>query len=201
MAVLDRVVWGRRLSRSATVGIAVGLAGVVLLVNPAGGGGRELVGALMPVVGSFCWAFGSLWARSAPLPENTLASAAMEMIGGGAVLMVAAVVAGERVHLGDVTAGSAVALAYLVVFGSLVAYSAYAWLLQRAPASRVATYAYVNPLVAVALGSLFLGERLTWTMAAGGAAIVTAVVLIVRSEPRDADVVELEREPALERAA
>jgi drug/metabolite transporter (DMT)-like permease len=125
----------------------------------------------------------------------------MEMIGGGAILIVASVAAGERLSVGDVTGGSVLGLAYLVVFGSLVGYSAYAWLLQRARASLVATYAYVNPVVAVALGALFLSEPLTWTMAAGGAAIVTAVVLIVSAQSREAEVVALEPEPALERAA
>jgi drug/metabolite transporter (DMT)-like permease len=200
MAVLDRAVWGRRLSRAGAVGIAIGLLGVALLVNPAGAGGRELVGALMPVVGSFCWALGSLWARTAPLHERPLVSAAMQMIGGGVVLLVASPAFGERVEVGEVTGGSLLGVAYLVLFGSLVTYSAYTWLLQRAPASLVATYAYVNPVVAVALGALFLSEPITWTMVAGGAAIVTAVVLIV-SSPHEAQVVTLEREPALERAA
>jgi len=193
VAVLDRAVWGKSLSRTGAAGIAVGLAGVALLVNPGGASGRELVGALMPVVGSFCWAFGSLWARSAPLPEQPLLPAAMQMIGGGALLFVASFAVGEDVDLAAVTGSSLAGIAYLVVFGSLVAYSAYAWLLQRAPASLVATYAYVNPVVAVALGSLFLGERLTWTMAAGGAAIVAAVVLIVSSQHREARVVALRR--------
>jgi drug/metabolite transporter (DMT)-like permease len=193
VAVLDRAVWGKRLSRTGAAGIAIGLVGVALLVNPGGASGRELVGALMPVVGSFCWAFGSLWARSAPIPEHPLVAAAMQMIGGGALLFVASFVVREDVDLGAVTGASLAGIAYLVVFGSLVAYSAYAWLLQRAPASLVATYAYVNPVVAVALGSLFLGERLTWTMAAGGAAIVAAVVLIVSSQHREARVVALRR--------
>ena len=193
VAVLDRAVWGKSLSRTGAAGIAVGLAGVALLVNPGGASGRELVGALMPVVGSFCWAFGSLWARSAPLPEQPLLAAAMQMLGGGALLFVASFAVGEDVDLAAVTGSSLAGIAYLVVFGSLVAYSAYAWLLQRAPASLVATYAYVNPVVAVALGSLFLGERLTWTMAAGGAAIVAAVVLIVSSQHREARVVALRR--------
>jgi drug/metabolite transporter (DMT)-like permease len=117
----------------------------------------------------------------------------MQMIGGGALLFVASFAVREDVDLGAVTGASLAGIAYLVVFGSLVAYSAYAWLLQRAPASLVATYAYVNPVVAVALGSLFLGERLTWTMAAGGAAIVAAVVLIVSSQHREARVVALRR--------
>jgi drug/metabolite transporter (DMT)-like permease len=203
MAVLDRAVWGRTLSRAGVVGIAIGLGGVALLVNPAGAGGRELVGALIPVAGSFCWAFGSLWSRTAPLPENTLVAAAMEMIGGGAVLIVASLAAGEHVRFAEITERSVLGLAYLVVFGSLVAYSAYAWLLQRAPASLVSTYAYVNPVVAVALGAVVLGEPVTWTMAAGGAAIVTAVVLLVSTQSRasEAEVVTLEHEPALERAA
>jgi drug/metabolite transporter (DMT)-like permease len=193
VAVLDRVVWGKRLSRGGLAGIVIGLLGVVLLIDPAGASGRELVGALMPVVGSFCWAFGSLWSRTAPLPEQPLVAAAMEMIGGGAVLFVASFAFREDVDLGAITGVSLAGVAYLVVFGSLVAYSAYAWLLQRAPASLVATYAYVNPVVAVALGYLFLSEPLTRSIVAGGAAILTAVALIVRSENREARIVALRR--------
>jgi drug/metabolite transporter (DMT)-like permease len=193
VAVLDRVVWGKRLTRGGAAGVAIGLVGVALLVDPAGASGRELVGALMPIVGSFCWAFGSLWARTAPLPEQPLVAAAMEMIGGGAVLFVASLALREDVSLGAITGESLAGVAYLVVFGSLIAYSAYAWLLQRAPASLVATYAYVNPVVAVALGYLFLSEPLTRSMLAGGAAIVTAVALIVRSENREARIVALRR--------
>jgi len=193
VAVLDRVVWGKRLSRGGVAGIVIGLVGVALLIDPAGASGRELVGALMPVVGSFCWAFGSLWSRTAPLPEQPLVAAAMEMIGGGAVLFMASFALREDVDLGAITGVSLAGVAYLVVFGSLVAYSAYAWLLQRASASLVATYAYVNPVVAVALGYLFLSEPLTRSIVAGGAAIVTAVALIVRSENREARIVALRR--------
>src|SRR3954447_19111725 len=99
----------------------------------------------------------------------------MEMIGGGAVLFVASFALREDVDLGAITGASLAGVAYLVVFGSLAAYSASAWLLQRAPASRVATYACVTPGVWLALGSLFLSEPLTRSIVAGGAAIVTAV--------------------------
>src|SRR5436190_1061881 len=103
-----------------------------------------MLAARFVLAGAILYAVVGRGVRTTPLPENTLVAAAMGMIGGGAVLMVAAVVAGEHVRLGAVTSGSLVALAYLVVFGSLIAYSAYAWLLQRTPASLVATYAYVN---------------------------------------------------------
>src|SRR3954452_15345384 len=113
VAVLDRVIWGKKLTRGGAAGIAIGLVGIALLVDPAGSSGRELVGALMPIVGSFCWAFGSLWSRSAPLPEQPLLAAAMEMVGGGAVLFVASFALREDVDLGAITGASLAGVAYL----------------------------------------------------------------------------------------
>src|SRR4051794_12331761 len=106
VAVLDRVVWGKRLTRGAAAGIAIGLVGVALLVDPTGASGRERVGALVPIVGSFCWAFGSLWARTAPLPEQPLVAGAMEMIGGGGVLLGASFALREDGSLGSLTGES-----------------------------------------------------------------------------------------------
>jgi drug/metabolite transporter (DMT)-like permease len=180
LALFDRLVYGTRLPPAGVVGLVVGLGGVALLVGP-GGGGTDLVGGLVCVAAAAAWAAGSLYSRRAPLPSQPLLASGMEMLAGGALLAVAGLVAGEagRVHPAQVSAASALALAYLVVVGSIVAFSAFHWLLRNAPTSTVSTYAYVNPVVAVLLGAAFLGEPMTLRTLIAGLAIVVSVVLIV----------------------
>jgi len=127
------------------------------------------------------WAAGTLYARNAPLPSQPGLASGMEMLAGGVLLGVAGLAAGEggAVHLSRVSTESLLAVAYLVVVGSIVAFSCFQWLLRNAPTSTVATYAYVNPVVAVLLGAAFLGEPLTLRTLGAGAAIVASVVLIV----------------------
>ena len=180
LALLDRVVFGRRLSAVGTAGIVVGFAGVALLVGTPGGA-LDAGGVIALLVGPIGWASGSLYARGAPLPRNALQGAAMEMLCGGVMFGIAGLATGEegRVHPGAVSLESALAVAYLVVFGSLVAFSAYVWLLRAAPTPLVGTYAFVNPVVAVALGAGFLGEPVGLRTLAAGAVVVAAVALIV----------------------
>ena len=179
VALFDRVFFGRRLSPLAVAGLLVGFAGVALLVRP--GGTTDVGAALALLATTSAWAGGSLYARSAPLPKSPLVSASMQMLCAGVLLGVAGLVAGEAgsIHRSTFSGGGLVAFSYLVVFGSLLAFSAYAWLLQNVRISVVATYAFVNPVVAVALGALFLGEAITLPTMVAGAAIVVAVVLIV----------------------
>jgi len=127
------------------------------------------------------WAAGSLYARGAPVPKNPLRAASMQMLAASVFAALTGVIRGEpaHVHASSFTAEPLLAFAYLVVFGSLLAFSAYAWLLKNVRISVVATYAFVNPVVAVALGALFLEEQITATTLIAGAAIVLAVVLIV----------------------
>lgn len=184
MAVLDRVLNGRGLAPAGVVGLVVGLGGVALLVGPAGGGRIDAVGGVIALAAAFAWASGSLYARDASSPSRPLVGAGMQMLAGGVLLTVAGVASGE---LGDVdpasvSARSLVAVGYLVVAGSVVAYSAYVWLLKNAPTALVSTYAYVNPVVAVALGALFLSEPVTPRMVVAGIAIVAAVALIVTAQ-------------------
>jgi drug/metabolite transporter (DMT)-like permease len=179
IALLDRVLFGRRLSRRAIAGLLVGFLGVALLVDPRGD--VDPAGAAIVAVASVGWAIGTLLSRGASLPRRPLVAAGMQMIAGGAVLVVLAAARGE---LGDVDVSafsgrSLAALVYLVVFGSVVAFSAYAWLIRAARTSLVATYAYVNPVVAVALGAVVLGEALTARTVFAGAVIVGGVALIV----------------------
>jgi drug/metabolite transporter (DMT)-like permease len=179
LALLDRVLYSQRLARAVVVGLAVGFAGVGLLVAP--GGSHTSARALVLVVSSLAWAIGSLYSRHAELPRRPLVGVSMQMLTAGVMLAAISAVAGESVHPGRVSLESWLGLAYLVVFGSLLAFTAYMWLLRNAPTSLVGTYAYVNPVVAVLLGTLFLGEGLGWRTLVGGGIILAAVALIVRA--------------------
>jgi drug/metabolite transporter (DMT)-like permease len=180
MALLDRVLFGKRLRSSAYVGFVLGFVGLAFLVDPFGAGQVDRVGAVVIIFGALAWSAGSLYSRTAPLPHRPLVSAGLGAICGGILLLVVSIAGGE---LGEATwsADALLAVAYLIVVGSLVGFTAYVWLLRVAPVSLVATYAYVNPIVAVALGWLLLDETITLQMAVAGAAIVVAVALILRA--------------------
>lgn len=180
MAFLDRVVFGRRLPRSAYVGFVLGFLGLAFLVDPFGAGAFDRVGAVVILAGAFTWAAGSIYSRTAPLPRAPLVSAGLGSLCGG-VLLLGASVAGGELDDATVSTDAALGIAYLVVVGSFVGFTAYVWLLRSAPTSLVATYAYANPVVAVFLGWLLLGEELTVQMLVAGAAILVAVALIVRA--------------------
>jgi drug/metabolite transporter (DMT)-like permease len=179
MALLDRAFFGKRLHPSATLGLVAGFIGLVILFDPLGAGSFDRVGAVVCVLSALAWASGSLYSRGAPLPHRPLVSAGLAALCGGALLLVAAAASGE---LGDIhlTPDALGAIAYLVVVGTLVGFTAYVWLLRNAPTSLVATYAYVNPVIAVALGASLLGEEVTPRMLVAGAVIVGSVALIVR---------------------
>ena len=183
MAVLDRVVYGQRLAPAAVAGLVLGFGGIAFLARPSGEG--SLAGLVVVLLGSLAWAAGSLYARKAPAPANALQGASMQMLAGAALLAIVGVGSGElgQLDLGAVSTSSWLALVYLIILGSLVGFSAYIWLLKVAPTHLVGTYAYVNPVVAVLLGSLWLGEPITLTILIGGAAIVVAVALIVSAKP------------------
>jgi drug/metabolite transporter (DMT)-like permease len=180
MALIDRVATGQRLARPAVFGLVLGFAGLAILVRRPGGS-IDATGVGVALVAALLWAGGSVYARHAPLPSRPLVGAAMEMLAGGALLGLVAIAAGELgdVHIRSMSGKSLLALAYLVVFGSLVAFSAYAWLLGHAPLSLVSTYAYVNPVVAVLLGWAILSEPITGRVLFASAVIVAAVALIV----------------------
>jgi drug/metabolite transporter (DMT)-like permease len=180
MALLDRVLFGKRLRSSAYVGFVLGFVGLAFLLDPFGEGSIDRVGAMAIILGALAWSAGSLYSRGAALPKRPLVSAGLGAICGGILLLIVSVGSGE---LGEATwsADALLAVGYLVVVGSLVGFTAYVWLLRVAPVSLVATYAYVNPIVAVALGWLLLGEAITLQMLVAGASIVVAVALILRA--------------------
>jgi drug/metabolite transporter (DMT)-like permease len=182
--VVLRRATGQPTSASTIAGVVLGLVGLTVLTAPGLSGDVQLSGLLLVIVGSLLWSGGSFLASRLPMPANPLAASAYEMVAGGLGCLVVAVLRGEPQHL-DLAAYSDrswLALAYLVIFGSLVAFTAYAWLLQSAPLPLVSTYAYVNPVVAVLLGWLVLAEPLSWPIVLGGAIVVGAVFLVVRTE-------------------
>ncbi len=180
MALLDRLVFGKRLRSSAYVGFVLGFVGLAFLFDPFGEGHVDRVGAVVIILGALCWSAGSLYSRGAALPSRPLVSAGLGALCGGILLLVVSIAGGE---LGEATwsADALLSLGFLVVIGSLVGFTAYVWLLRSAPISLVATYAYVNPIVAVALGWALLGETITLQMVVAGASILVAVALIVRA--------------------
>jgi drug/metabolite transporter (DMT)-like permease len=185
MALFAPAFGGRWINWTAAIGIAVGLAGIVLLVRPGGEGAghwQTFVVLLAPIL----WALGSLYARNAPAPHQPLTAIAMEMIAGGILLTIAGVAGGElgHVHLGNVSFASLAAFVYLVLVGALVGYVAYIWLLHHVSVTAASTYAFVNPVVAVALGAVVLGEPVTSVTLVAAALIVGAVVLLLIGQSR-----------------
>ena len=195
-AAILGAVWGHeRISRKQAVGLALGFGGVAALVLGTGGGKVDTVGVLTVVAAALSWAAGSVWSRTAPTVRRPLVMTGMEMVCGGIGCFAVGWAIGEPhdLHLSAVPTESWLALAYLVVFGSMVAYTAYVWLLHNAKLSLVTTYAYVNPLVAVALGALFVNEKITVRTLFASLAIVAGVALIItRSRTNRQEVVELD---------
>ncbi|MDP9467876.1 MAG: EamA family transporter [Chloroflexota bacterium] len=190
LSVFDALLTRRMPSRLAIGGLLVGLAGVAILLLPSTGvDALDPVGIGILVVAAICWASGSLYARHGPLPGNQLLGTGMEQLGGGLVLLVTGVAVGEvgRFDPAGVTTASLLGLLFLIVFGSLVAFTAYVWLLNHVAVTTVATYAYVNPVVAVALGIAFRGETLTPRSLLAAALIMGAVIAMVSGRPRDVE--------------
>jgi drug/metabolite transporter (DMT)-like permease len=188
MAIIDRVVFGRRLPALVIVGLLIGFGGVAFLIGSPGSGHINLFGAALALAAPLCWAGGSVFTRHVKLPIRPLVAASMEMLWAGLLFGIASLLTGElgRLHWQHVSTTSIVALIYLIVFGSLVGFSAYVWLLRSAPLSLVSTYAYVNPVVAVILGAIFVGEAITARLLIAGGIIVLAVALIVVARNRAA---------------
>ena len=183
--VLLRSASGDRPARRTLLGVALGFVGVAMLLLPgARPEGVALLPALMVVGSSVLWSIGSFTATRIALPADALLTTTLQMVGGTLALGLAGAVRGERFDVDAVSGQSAAALAYLVVFGSLVAFTAYSWLLGVAPVSKVATYAYVNPVVAVLLGVLVAGETVEPVTLVGGAVTVLAVAVVVGEQGR-----------------
>src|SRR5437868_4250148 len=206
MAIIDRAFFGIRIPLVAGLGILAGLAGVGLLAG-GGVGGVDPRWALVLLGGAFAWAVGSAYARVAPLPGGSVLSAAMQMLTASVMLFAISAAKGDlgHVHASALSLTSVSSIAYLVGFGSILAYTAYGWLLKNAATPLLSTYAYVNPAVAVLLGWAFAGERLAARELVAGLVILSSVALILLArKPAPAKVVELPRRTpssAPERAA
>lgn len=185
---------GRKPGFGVAAGLAVGFAGTVVLVDPASlsGGDRNALGGLLVVLGALSWAAGSVYAQKADLPKSALVASAANMLCGGLALGILGGARGEwgRFDPAAVSLTSVLAVLYLVVFGSLIAFSAYSWLVRAAPPALVATYAYVNPVVAVFLGWAIAGERLEPKALVAGLLVLAAVALISRSKGGEVKPVE-----------
>jgi drug/metabolite transporter (DMT)-like permease len=187
----------------SVLGVLMGLGGLAYLVLAGSDEGHVPIGAaLLVLFASTCWAFGSWSQPKLPLPRDVFVMTAWEMATGGLMLMTLGLVRGERLHPASYPASTFVAWAYLVLFGSMLAFTAYVWLLSNAPIGLVATYAYVNPVVAVGLGALILGERLTPAVLLGGGIIVAAVAIVITVErPRRKTAPDEIADPVAGRAA
>lgn len=174
-----RVVWG----------LVIGFAGLALLVGPAQLGGSRRVdpwGAAVLVLASLAWACGSLYSKHGEMPSSAMLGMAMQSLAGGVILLIAGLLGGEfrGLHLDAISLRSWLALGYLIVFGSGIGFSAYIYILQKSTAARVATYAFVNPVVALFLGWLIAGETITLRTVLAAAVIVTAVILVITAPHR-----------------
>jgi drug/metabolite transporter (DMT)-like permease len=181
MVIGARIVDKERIGPWVGLGLLTGIAGVCVLVNPFTGEAPDPLAAAVALGGALCWGLGSVYGRHAAHPDQPLLASAVEMVCAGAALGLLGGLAGEfaRVDLSADVLGSVLAVGYLIVFGSLVAYTAYEWLLRNAPPRITGTYAFVNPVVAVLLGWWILDEPLGPRTVLAAAVIVVAVALIV----------------------
>jgi len=171
------------------VGLLLGFGGLALLVGPAHLGGSERVdprGAAILVIASLAWACGSLYSKHGGMPSSPMLGVAMQSFAGGVILLVSGLFAGEfhALHLGAISPRSWLALGYLIVFGSGIGFSAYIYILHKSTAARVATYAFVNPVVALFLGWLIASETITLRTVIAAAVILTAVILVITAPHR-----------------
>jgi len=193
-----RTISGERLAKTSWLGLAIGFDGVALLLKPGSispvseiENSKLFLFMLLVLLGNIGWALGTFLAPRFPLPKNTLVFTAYEMLAGGASLTLAGFIKGESISdFLDATSWSWLWFVYLIIFGSIAAYSAYLWLVANAPVSLTATYAYVNPIIAVALGAIFLDELITGAYAIGGLIILIGVILVVSVE-------RIKKEPAI----
>lgn len=196
LVILEAVFYRRRPSWLVLAGVLIGLLGMAVLIGPSQltglHGDVDPLGGAMVVLGALSWAGGSLYSRGAHLPDNAFLYNGMEMLSGGLALLLLATVTGEwsRLHIAAISLNSWLSFIYLVLFGSLIGFSSYTWLLRSgAPTMIVSTYAYVNPVVAVIIGNLLAQEALTPRVVLAALIIISGVVLITFTRKKKAAVV------------
>jgi drug/metabolite transporter (DMT)-like permease len=186
ISVLSTVINRKPLSGSTIGSMLLAMFGIFLLVSPdrsAGDQAIHLVGVVVVLAGAFLWAMGTLYSRTAPKPSTTLLGTAMNLLAGGFLLAIFSLLNGEaaELQLSAVSLKSWLGVGYLALFGSIIAFSAYIWLMQNAEPSRVSAYAYINPLVATVLGWSLAGETITPKMLIASVIILTAVAILITS--------------------
>ena len=194
--ILLRTLARERVARATRLSVLAGLAGLALVVGPGGEGAASAAGLALALGATVSWSLGSFFGQRLPLPQDGFVATTWEMLCGGVFLVVLALLTGEggTVDPGGFSLESAAAWIYLLFAGSLIGFTAYAWLLQNAPISKVVTHQYVNPLVAIVLGAALLDEQLGLATGLGAALIVGSVFVAVREEgpsrrsPESADV-------------
>lgn len=193
--VVFRRLSGDRPPLATVAGVVTGFTGVALLSLLSDGGAGSAVGITVILLAALSWSVGSFLSSRLPMPGNSFVASVYEMAAGGLALLVLSATKGESFDLSQISMRSWLALAYLITFGSLIAFTSYVWLLGNAPISLVGTYAYVNPAVAVGLGALVLSEPVTWPTLLGGAVIIAGVGLVVSTERRTKIPVAVTPEP------
>ena len=190
---------GARPNLKAVLGIAIGFFGVWLLISgqsanaaTANSGSMQIFATVAIILAALSWATGSIYGLRSPVPKSSIQTSGMQMFCGGAVLLFVSLIAGEwsNFNITQVSANSWFGLVYLIVFGSLIGFTAYSWLLKNAQPAMVATYAYVNPIIAVFLGWLIAHESFTGQMLLGAGVIVGSVVLITSENKDGSDSIE-----------
>jgi drug/metabolite transporter (DMT)-like permease len=183
MAVFGFVLYRERISRLAALGLFVGLAGMVFLYSPSGDQHLPTLPTALALATSLTWAFGSMLQRRLR-SSDVVQGSAMQMLVAACILVAMALASGERLAAADFTPSAAGALAYLVVFGSIAGFSAFLWLMNNVPTTLASTYAYVNPVVALAIGTGLLHEPFSWRLGLGATVILAGVALMVFSTSR-----------------
>lgn len=180
--VVFRSLTGDRPARISLAGTAFGFIGVAVLLRP--GGDVSATGVLMVVCSALMWAFGTFLSSRLPMPGDAVTTAGIQGLAGGLILIPVGFLFadGESFSPADWSTRSLLGLLYLIVFGSIIGYTAYVWLVANVPLGTVATYAYVNPLVAITLGVLILNEVVTWQIVAGAVVILTSIAIVIRTE-------------------
>lgn len=185
VVIVLRLLLGETVARRSLVGVAIGFVGVAILLLPGERpDGASLIGMLALIGAAIMWGSGSVASPRLEQPRDQFAATGWSMLLGGFVITLCGLAIGElpKFHPENFSSDSIIAFVYLVVIGSLVAFSAYTWLLRNVPVSKVSTYAYVNPVIAIALGALVLDETITTTVLVGAAIIVGSVMTVVRTE-------------------
>lgn len=195
MAVIELFIPGRpRIDFKGWLGLLIGFSGVAMLVlSNSGEGSVEIKGAVALLIAAFLWAIGSVYSKGFKPTGSVITNIAIQMLAGGIGLVIIGIVLGELPHVNLSTKGIG-ALLYLIVFGSWFGYSSYIYVLQKWPAAKAGTYAYVNPPVAVLLGALILGEPFTLTVLFSTVVILAGVLLVQLSKTKSVVKIEIKEE-------